>query len=143
MVWFTILNIVLMLVVGGLLLALHVRLNALKKHSAELPKSAEAVRKTLVTVQQNLQQIKTDLKMIDPLVTEGNRTAQDLDFMLHRAKQILEKLDAHQQPALLPTENFKLPVANAGSVKNIAEGSPPPKSAAEKLKARLQTESAS
>lgn len=157
---FMVINIMLMLTVGSLLLVLHLRLNTLRKTFVALPQSAETIRQVLEIAQQQMGTLKTDLKKIEPLVIEGSRTAQDLDFMLHRANQILEKLDAHQQPNLMASTQdtqqnnaqnspIKFPKGTEAKVAKVTAQTPKtpetpapmlPKTAAEKLKARMQEE---
>ncbi|MDD9912145.1 MAG: hypothetical protein OXR68_01700 [Alphaproteobacteria bacterium] len=93
----SLLTIIMLAVVGGVVLWLHLRLDALQANSRKLPILAEKMTKTLVQTQQAVAKLKKDLQRIQPeadgLLIEARNTKQDLVYMLDKTEKVLTKLE--------------------------------------------------
>ncbi|MFZ2619999.1 MAG: DUF6468 domain-containing protein [Alphaproteobacteria bacterium] len=98
MVLANLLIVALLLVVGGVVLWLHVRLDQLKQSAAQMPTLSDDFMHALAAVRHEMQALKTEMDEVIPALQKPMQQArhmqQDLEFLTHRASKVVERLDS-------------------------------------------------
>jgi paraquat-inducible protein B len=139
--FFQIASIVVLSAVGGLLVWLHVRLQALQQSERQLPSLTETMTNALLQAQKGLQALsqEIDQNKLDDRVHSAHQVLQDLEYTLDRSEKLLkqwdERLAEPAQPATppeatetvteeAPIQEFALPQADSAVV--VASNVPQP-----------------
>lgn len=139
--FFQIASIVVLSAVGGLLVWLHVRLQALQQSERQLPSLTETMTSALLQAQKGLQALsqEIDQSKLDDRVHSAHQVLQDLEYTLDRSEKLLkqwdERLAEAAQPVAAPetteavteevvTQELALPQADSAVV--VASNVPQP-----------------
>ena len=90
-------TIVMLALVGGVVLWMHYRFDALHNGASKLPMLSKQMNKSLVSARVALQELKKEVGDVQPKITRdlnrAHRSIQDLEYLTEKAEKVLEQLD--------------------------------------------------